>query len=120
MTSQTDPTPCSSAPQTSAEDRRHPRISCGRKLALLLPSSCTRLTAWSYDASCEGIGFFCLQPIPDRTVFLQPEGTVGEAVEIELVRCRQVIDGLWECGAIVHRFVSETDVLFACASTIEP
>lgn len=114
MTAQSDPASPSTY-QSSAQDRRYPRIACGRRLTLLLPSSCTRIQAWSYDASVEGIGFFSLHHIPDRTVFLQTDTTDGEAVEIEVVRCREVIDGLWECGALVHRFVSETDALFACA-----
>jgi hypothetical protein len=70
------------------------------------PESTRPVEAWCQTASGNGVSFLSTEHFTARCVHLESSHAQGELVEVEIVRCRELISGLWEYGGFVFTKVS--------------
>jgi hypothetical protein len=99
-----------SAPQLQrvVDRRAHRRGPQQTQVTLLLPEgeSCKgsdQIQVWTQDVSLSGFSFVCPAELKATTLKVESEEFEG-TVDIEIVRSREVADGVWEYGAALKRF----------------
>ena len=70
------------------------------------PESTRPVEAWCQTASGNGVSFLSTEHFTARCVHLESSHAQGELAEVEIVRCRELISGLWEYGGFVFTKVS--------------
>lgn len=116
--------------RSDAERRRHPRVDRHDGFTYEIvdntesdsASSRTELLhGWVYDLSRSGICFVCMTDLTDRQIVVRlglPKNGLT-LIEANVVHCREVIDGLWECGASFGKLIEENDVQEASCTASE-
>ena len=102
----------------SQNRRRHERRSSGIVVTILVPTEelnsdeveeFVRFDGWTHNVSFGGFNFLCVSRIPGNEVLVQSENMSTSIAEVEIVRSREVIPGLWEHGARFLRFLSDEE-----------
>ncbi len=111
---------CERAKMARACDRREEqRFHHSIEFTLLLPNpeasdenskAFRRVRAWSKNISLGGICFCCLRELTGNKFLIEKEELGSRFAEIEITRSCKVDDDLWEYGATVVRFLSQTDL----------
>jgi len=74
------------------------------------PSTFRRVPAWPKDISLGGIRFSCQSELPEQRVLIEKDDLGSRFAELEIVRSTKLPNGWWEYGAVVLRFVTDSDI----------